>query len=100
MPLPTVVATAVPESAPRKFKTPAISTARPGESTRVATEVAMALAGDSQIELEHVDEEPYRRVVLANDQRDKIDVTHRRGRSMIRRTRGVPDPIHGVTVTR
>src|SRR5438477_4641891 len=44
MPLPTVVATAVPESAPTKFSTPAISTARPGESTRVATTVAMALA--------------------------------------------------------
>src|SRR5919199_2302518 len=44
MPLPTVVATAVPESAPRKLSTPAISTARPGDSTRVATDVAMALA--------------------------------------------------------
>src|SRR5206468_4581492 len=44
MPLPTVVATAVPDSAPTKFSTPAISTARPGESTRVATTVAMAFA--------------------------------------------------------
>src|SRR5207302_8777419 len=44
MPLPTVVATAVPDSAPTKFSTPAISTARPGESTRVATTVAIALA--------------------------------------------------------
>src|SRR4051794_34487776 len=44
MSLPTVVATAVPDSAPTKFSTPAISTARPGESTRVATTVAMALA--------------------------------------------------------
>src|ERR671932_2388888 len=44
MPLPTVVATAVPDSAPRKFSTPAMSTARPGDSTRVATTVAIALA--------------------------------------------------------
>ena len=44
MPLPTVVATAVPDSAPTKFSTLAISTARPGDSTRVATTVAMALA--------------------------------------------------------
>src|SRR5439155_24638130 len=44
MPLPTVVATAVPESAPTKFSTPAMSTARPGDRTRVATTVAMALA--------------------------------------------------------
>src|SRR5829696_7178770 len=44
IPLPTVVATAVPEIAPRKLSTPAISTAAPGGSTRVATMVAMALA--------------------------------------------------------
>src|SRR5579859_426278 len=44
MPLPTVVATAVPDRAPAKFNTPAISTARPGDSTRVATTVAIALA--------------------------------------------------------
>ena len=44
MPFPTVVATAVPESAPTKLSTPAIKTALPGESTRVATTVAMALA--------------------------------------------------------
>src|SRR5919202_1098686 len=44
MPLPTVVATAVPDSAPKKFRMPAIGTARPGDRTRVATEVAMALA--------------------------------------------------------
>src|SRR5215211_4264383 len=44
MPLPTVVATAVPDSAPTKFSTPAIRTARPGDRTRVATTVAIALA--------------------------------------------------------
>src|ERR1051326_2595770 len=44
MPLPTVVATAVPERAPTKLSTPAMSTALPGERTRVATTVAMALA--------------------------------------------------------
>src|SRR6266516_14354 len=44
MPLPTVVATAVPDSAPTKLRTPAMSTARPGESTLVATTVAIALA--------------------------------------------------------
>src|SRR6476620_10910214 len=44
MPLPMVVATAVPVRAPRTFMTAAISTARPGLSTRVATEVAIALA--------------------------------------------------------
>src|SRR3981081_4493484 len=44
MPLPTVCASAVPERAPTKLSTPAISTARPGDSTRVATTVAMALA--------------------------------------------------------
>src|SRR5579859_6132856 len=44
MPLPTVVATAVPESAPAKLSTPAMRTARPGDSTRVATTVAIALA--------------------------------------------------------
>src|SRR5437764_8768941 len=44
IPLPTVVATAVPVKAPATLRTPAISTAVPGASTRVATEVAMALA--------------------------------------------------------
>src|SRR5215207_1216094 len=44
MPLPTVDATAVPDSAPRKFSAPAINTARPGDRTRVATTVAIALA--------------------------------------------------------
>src|SRR5437763_8432739 len=44
IPLPTVEATAVPVRAPTTFRTPAISTAMPGDSTRVATEVAMALA--------------------------------------------------------
>src|SRR5437667_6004465 len=44
IPLPTVVATAVPVKAPTTLRTPAISTAVPGASTRVATEVAMALA--------------------------------------------------------
>ena len=44
MPLPTVVATAVPDSAPTKLSTPAMSTARPGDNTRVATTVAMAFA--------------------------------------------------------
>src|SRR4029079_1219477 len=44
MPLPTVEATAVPVSAPTTFMLAAISTARPGLRTRVATEVAIALA--------------------------------------------------------
>src|SRR5947209_14721397 len=44
IPLPTVAATAVPVKAPTTLRTPAISTAVPGASTRVATEVAMALA--------------------------------------------------------
>src|SRR5437763_713207 len=44
IPLPTVEATAVPVKAPTMLRTPAISTAVPGASTRVATEVAMALA--------------------------------------------------------
>src|SRR5215469_13139435 len=44
IPLPTVVATAVPDSAPRKLSTPAMSTADCGVRTRVATEVAIALA--------------------------------------------------------
>src|SRR5437764_5940536 len=44
IPLPTVVATAVPVSAPTTLSTAAISTATPGASTRVATEVAIALA--------------------------------------------------------
>ena len=44
IPLPMVVATAVPVKAPKTLSTPAISTAVPGFRTRVATEVAMALA--------------------------------------------------------
>src|SRR5437762_2178806 len=44
MPFPTVAATAVPVNAPTRLRTPAMSTAVPGASTRVATEVAMALA--------------------------------------------------------
>src|SRR5438045_9403733 len=44
IPLPTVEATAVPVKAPTILRAPAISTAVPGASTRVATEVAMALA--------------------------------------------------------
>src|SRR5205085_10527877 len=44
IPLPIVVATAVPVRAPTILRAPAISTAVPGASTRVATEVAMALA--------------------------------------------------------
>src|SRR6266700_2231478 len=44
IPFPTVEATAVPVSAPTTLRTPAISTAVPGASTRVATEVAMGLA--------------------------------------------------------
>src|SRR5437588_419742 len=44
IPLPIVVATAVPVNAPATLRTPAMSTAVPGASTRVATEVAMALA--------------------------------------------------------
>src|SRR2546430_7351984 len=44
IPLPIVVATAVPVNAPATLRTPAISTAVPGANTRVATEVAMALA--------------------------------------------------------
>src|SRR5947199_4206241 len=44
IPLPTVEATAVPVRAPTTLRTPAISTAVAGASTRVATEVAMALA--------------------------------------------------------
>ena len=43
-PSDAVVATAVPVIAPTTLSTAAISTARPGESTRVATEVAMAFA--------------------------------------------------------
>ena len=43
-PLPTDLATAVPETAPRKFMTAAISTAVRGDITRVETTVAMALA--------------------------------------------------------
>ncbi len=45
MPLPTVAATAVPTPiAAAKLKNAAHSTARPGESTRVDTTVAMELA--------------------------------------------------------
>src|SRR6267378_3178741 len=44
MPFPTVLATATPESAPTRFRLPAISTACKGVSTRVATTVAIALA--------------------------------------------------------
>src|SRR5205085_4775474 len=44
IPLPMVVATAVPVRAPTMLRAPAISTAVPGASTRVATEVAIALA--------------------------------------------------------
>ena len=44
IPDPTVSATAVPVSAPTTFSTAAIRTAWPGVSTRVATEVAIALA--------------------------------------------------------
>src|SRR5215207_5944901 len=44
IPSPTVLATAVPLRAPITLNTAAMRTARPGESTRVATEVAIALA--------------------------------------------------------
>ncbi len=45
MPLPMVLATAVPRrKAARKLKTAAHTTARRGESTRVETTVAMLLA--------------------------------------------------------
>src|SRR3954454_7714364 len=44
IPLPTVAATAVPDSAPNTFIVAAMSTAWPGDNTRVATEVAIALA--------------------------------------------------------
>src|SRR5215216_4184151 len=44
IPLPIVVATAVPVNAPTTFSVEAIRTAWPGVSTRVATEVAIALA--------------------------------------------------------
>ena len=43
-PLPTALATAVPDIAPRKFIAPAMSTAWSGDITRVETTVAMALA--------------------------------------------------------
>ena len=43
-PFPTVLATAVPEIAPRKFMTAAITTAVNGDITRVETTVAIALA--------------------------------------------------------
>ena len=44
MPLPTVFATASPESAPTRFSAPAMRIAWIGVSTRVATTVAMAFA--------------------------------------------------------
>jgi hypothetical protein len=44
MPRPTVLATAVPDSAPMMFRMAAMLTAWPGVRTRVATDVAMALA--------------------------------------------------------
>ena len=44
IPLPTVVATAVPVNAPTTLRIAAMLTAWPGDSTRVATDVAMALA--------------------------------------------------------
>ena len=44
MPLPTVVATAVPRNAPTKFITAAMISAVRGVSARVETEVAIALA--------------------------------------------------------
>lgn len=43
-PAPTVFATAVPDRAPRRFRTAAMPTAARGESTRVETEVAIAFA--------------------------------------------------------
>src|SRR5438105_8069686 len=44
MPAPTVFATASPESAPTRFRPPAMRMACPGVSTRVATTVAIAFA--------------------------------------------------------
>ena len=44
IPLPTVFATAVVTKAPARFATDAIATASRGESARVETEVATALA--------------------------------------------------------
>src|SRR5512142_3316757 len=44
IPLPTVLATAVPERAPAKLSTAAMRIAWRGESTRVATTVAIELA--------------------------------------------------------
>ena len=44
MPSPTVLATLVETSAPRRLRPAAMSTATRGESARVDTEVAMALA--------------------------------------------------------
>src|SRR5438034_3301948 len=44
MPAPTVFATATPDSAPMRLRTPAMSTAWSGVRTRVATTVAMAFA--------------------------------------------------------
>ena len=43
-PLPTALATAVPDKAPRKFIPPAMVTATNGDITRVDTTVAMAFA--------------------------------------------------------
>lgn len=43
-PRPTVLATAVPDTAPTTLRIAAMLTAWPGERTRVATDVAMALA--------------------------------------------------------
>src|SRR3990172_4716933 len=48
MPLPMVVATAVPESAPTMLRPVAIMTASRGERTRVDTTVAMALGASVQ----------------------------------------------------
>src|ERR671921_1821131 len=44
IPRPTVGATAVPDTAPTTLRTAAMLTAWPGERTRVATDVAIALA--------------------------------------------------------
>ena len=44
IPLPTVVATAVPRNAPTRFMTAAMISAVRGASARVDTEVAIAIA--------------------------------------------------------
>ena len=44
MPLPTVFATAVATNAPTRFETAASATRRRGDSARVDTDVAIALA--------------------------------------------------------